>query len=244
MLMVLPRKIKVALAGAAKAVGAAVRKGLADVAEAMWLVVSLGLWLHGGRRTAGREHHGPFRQKLGGQPGGDGPICSGPPPLMTVIEAAGGRVGGDADRFRAAVGVGGQRVRAAGYGQPAGPPSVLTVSESGAAVKTTCALPPSVVMLAVAAARPWATSGPPEVSAPSGPVSPSIGSGPPPVTDGERPADPGGAAPGRRRSRGSAPATPETVIGPPSVATVTVTSGGTVTVKLTLQSGWHAGRPG
>jgi len=94
MLMVLPRKIKVALAGAAKAVGAAVRKGLADVAEAMWLVVSLGLWLHGGRRTAGREHHGPFRQKLGGQPGGDGPICSGPLPVLTVIRRrAAGSVG-------------------------------------------------------------------------------------------------------------------------------------------------------
>jgi Transcriptional regulatory protein, C terminal len=53
MLMVLPRRIKVAVAGAAKAVGAAVRKSLADLAEAMWLVVSLGLWLHGARRAPG-----------------------------------------------------------------------------------------------------------------------------------------------------------------------------------------------
>jgi hypothetical protein len=53
MLMVLPRKIKVAVAGAAKAVGAALRKSLADLAEVMWLVASLGLWLHGGRRTPG-----------------------------------------------------------------------------------------------------------------------------------------------------------------------------------------------
>jgi hypothetical protein len=58
MLMVLPRKIKIALASAAKAVGAAVRKGLADVAEAMWLVATLGLWLYRG------ERHGPFRRKL------------------------------------------------------------------------------------------------------------------------------------------------------------------------------------
>jgi hypothetical protein len=53
MLMVLPRRIKVAVAGAAKAFGAAVRKSLADLAEVMWLVASLGLWLHSARRAPG-----------------------------------------------------------------------------------------------------------------------------------------------------------------------------------------------
>jgi hypothetical protein len=50
---VLPRRIKVAVAGAAKAFGAAVRKSLADLAEVMWLVASLGLWLYGARRAPG-----------------------------------------------------------------------------------------------------------------------------------------------------------------------------------------------
>ena len=67
--MLLPRKIKAAVGRAAKAVGAAVRRGLADVAEAMWLVASLGLWLH--VFASGRPQHAPRPvrpDKKGAQP--------------------------------------------------------------------------------------------------------------------------------------------------------------------------------
>jgi hypothetical protein len=65
------------------------------------------------------------------------------------------------------------------YGPPgtissARPPPVLTVTDSGAAENVICAGPRPVVITAVAAVTRLATTGPPPVSARSGPVRPLI----------------------------------------------------------------------
>ena len=125
------------------------------------------------------------------------------------------------------------------YGPPGtasvpGPPSVLTVTVSGAAVSPTSAWPPPVRTVAVVAATPRASSGPPPVSAYSGPVRPSTSSGPPSVVTFSAPSVPAARTGPPLESR-FAPAAPDTAIGAPSVATVTATPRGTVTAKLTPQ---------
>jgi hypothetical protein len=112
---------------------------------------------------------------------------------------------------------------------------VLIVTESGAAAKTTDASPPPVMTVAVVEARARALSGPPPVSALSGPARPSSVSDPPPVMTVSGPLI-FEALTGPLPESRFAPAIPDTVIGPPWVATVAVTSGGTATAKLTLQS--------
>ena len=128
---------------------------------------------------------------------------------------------------------------ATAYGPPgtarsAGPPSVLTDTDSGAAAKLTVAGPPPVVKVAVAEVTSWASRVPPPVSARSGPVTPRSISGPPSVLTVSGPPMSETRAGPPPVSR-FAPATPETVAGPPWVATLTVTPNGTVRLKLTLQ---------
>ena len=81
------------------------------------------------------------------------------------------------------------------------------------------------------------------MSARSGPVKPSSFSDPPPVITVSGPPICVAFTGPPPESR-FAPAIPDTATGPPSVVTVAVTSDGTITAKLTLQSDWaHAGSP-
>src|SRR5205814_1208325 len=125
------------------------------------------------------------------------------------------------------------------YGPPgtartAEPPSVLSFTDFGAAEKTTVASPPPVVTVAVDAATSFPTRVPLPVSACSGPATAGSTSGPPPVTSVSGPPICVTRA-GPPPESTFAPAVPETVAGPPPVDTVAVTSGGTVTLKSTVQ---------
>ena len=166
---------------------------------------------------------------------GHGSICSGPPPLLTVSEE---RADGSVAIPTSCVPPPLSAVSA--YGPPgtvrnAGPPSVLTVTVSGAAAKAIAVSPPPVVTVAVVAVTPRAIRFPPPVSARSAPVSPNTIRFPPPAVTVSGPSIRVACTSPPPESR-FAPAVPETETGPPWVAAVTVTPGGTVTAKSMLQS--------
>ena len=162
-------------------------------------------------------------------PGPAGLTCNWPPLVVTatVLAAAGlvGTVTWAGPPNDSAV---------TAYGPPgsdtcAGPPLVLTWTDRGALAKPTAALPPSVVTRKVADLMPLAMTGP----------SPAL---PAPLTVTLPPSEATLSAPrmapavtGPPPESRSAVAAPLTSISPPSLAAVTATPAGTVTVKPTEQ---------